>query len=70
MIIPITHGRHGYKGNGSATNRPLCEIVGLSTDTKPTAADGYDVPHGSTWLCLDTADVWFYNKNNDTWYLP
>lgn len=54
---------------GSSVDRSA-DIRGLSTDTKPTAADGYDVPHGSTWLCLDTADVWFYNKNNDTWYLP
>ena len=54
---------------GSSVDRSA-DLRGLSTDVKPTAADGYDVPHGSTWLCLDTADVWFYNKNNDTWYLP
>lgn len=54
---------------GSSVDRSA-DLRGLSTDVKPTAANGYDVPHGSTWLCLDTADVWFYNKNNDTWYLP
>ena len=54
---------------GSSVDKSA-DLRGLSTDVKPTAADGYDVPHGSTWLCLDTADVWFYNKNNDTWYLP
>ena len=54
---------------GSNVDRSA-DLRGLSTDVKPTAADGHDVPHGSTWLCLDTADVWFYNKNNDTWYLP
>ena len=54
---------------GSSVDRSA-DLRGLSTDVKPTAADGYDVPHGSTWLCLDTADVWLYNKNNDTWYLP
>ena len=47
---------------GSSVDKSA-DLRGLSTDTKPTAADGFDVPHGSTWLCLDTTDVWFYNKN-------
>ena len=54
---------------GSSVDKSA-DLRGLSSDIKPTAADGFDVPHGSTWLCMDTGDVWFYNKNNDTWYLP
>ena len=54
---------------GSSMDRSA-DLRGLSTDTKPTAANGDNIPHGSTWLCMDTGDVWFYNKNNDTWYLP
>ena len=45
------------------------DLRGLSTDTKPTAANGNDVPHGSTFLCMDSGEMWMYNKNNDTWYL-
>ena len=45
------------------------DLRGLSTDTKPTAANGNDVPHGSTFLCMDNGEMWMYNKNNDTWYL-
>ena len=44
------------------------ECAGLSTDTKPTAANGYDVPHGSTWINMDDGSAYMYNKNNDTWY--
>lgn len=46
------------------------DLRGLSTDTKPTASNGDYIPHGSTWIDMDTGDVWFYNINNDTWYLP
>lgn len=45
------------------------DLRGLSTDIKPTAANGDDVNHGSTFLCMDTGELWMYNKNNDTWYL-
>ena len=44
------------------------DLRGLSTDTKPTAANGDNVPHGSTFLCMDTATIYMYNKNDDTWY--
>lgn len=41
---------------------------GLSTDEKPTAVQGYDVPHGSTYFCMDTTTCYMYDKNTDTWY--
>ena len=44
------------------------DIRGLSTDIKPTAADGYNIPHGSTYFCMDTTTCYMYDKNTDTWH--
>lgn len=44
------------------------EFRGLSTDTKPTTANGKDVENGSTYLEMDTSKVYGYSKSNDTWY--
>ena len=52
---------------GSSVDRSA-DLRGLSTDTKPTTANGNDVPHGSTYIEMDTGDCYMYNKNNDTWY--
>ena len=52
---------------GSAVDHSA-DLRGLSTDTKPTAANGDNVPHGSTFIEMDTGDGYMYNKNNDTWY--
>ena len=43
------------------------EFRGLSTDTKPTKANGKDVENGSTFLEMDTAKVFAYDKTNDAW---
>ena len=50
---------------GSSVDRSA-DIRGLSTDTKPTKADG--VPHGSTFIEMDTGKCFMFNINNDTWY--
>lgn len=44
------------------------DLRGLTTDIKPTAANGYEVAHGTTWLNMDDGSCFMYNKNNDTWY--
>lgn len=44
------------------------DLRGITTDTKPTTANGHDVPHGSTWINMDDGSTYMYNKNNDTWY--
>lgn len=41
---------------------------GLSTDIKPIAANGYDVPHGSIYFCMDTSSTYMYDKNTDIWH--
>ena len=52
---------------GSSVDKSA-DLRGLSTDVKPIAANGYDVPHGSTWINMDDGSASMYNKNNDTWY--
>ena len=52
---------------GSNVDRSA-DLRGLSTDTKPTAANGYDIPHGSTYIYMDTGACFMYDKENDTWY--
>lgn len=52
---------------GSAVDHSA-DLRGLTTDTKPTAANGDNVPHGSTWINMDDGSTYMYNKNNDTWY--
>lgn len=44
------------------------DLRGLSTDTKPTTANGDNVSHGSTWINMDDGSSYMYNKNTDTWY--
>lgn len=52
---------------GSSVDRSA-DIRGLSTDTKPTKANGDKVPHGSTYIEMNTGKCFMYNANNDTWY--
>ncbi len=53
---------------GSAVDHSA-DLRGLSTDTKPTAANGDNVPHGSTWINIDDGGTaYMYDKNTDTWY--
>ena len=40
------------------------DLRGLSTDTKPTGA-----PNGSTFMEIDTGDVYCYDAENNVWYL-
>lgn len=54
---------------GSNTNRPLSEIVGLSTDTKPTdSIEGIKIQNGSSFRELDTGKRFLFDAENTTWY--
>ena len=54
---------------GSNTNRPLSEIVGLSTDTKPTdSIEGIQIQNGSSFRELDTGKRFLFDAENTTWY--
>ena len=43
------------------------EFVGLSTDQKPVSPE---IPNGSSYLCIDSGEVWFYNSSAQAWVLP
>ncbi len=52
----------------SKTNNDYAyDFNGLSTDTKPTIADYPDMKNGSTFMEMDTKQLYFYDAENDTW---
>ena len=47
--------------------RPL-ELIGLSTDTKPTGYfEGYPVINGSSFLEMDTGILYWYDEASEDW---
>ena len=51
----------------SSMNEPL-SFKGLSSDTKPTIKwDSSPILNGSTFLEMDTQEVYFYDGGTDTW---
>lgn len=43
------------------------EYYGTSSDTKPTIANGDEVPDRSIYLELNTGDIYYYTIGTDTW---
>lgn len=39
------------------------QLVGLSTDTKPTE----NIGNGTIFIEMDTKTIYFYDKQNETW---
>lgn len=55
---------------GAAINRPLSDIVGLSTDTKPLdKIEGVQIQNGSTFTEMDTNKIYAYDAENRQWKL-
>lgn len=50
----------GYSANVGFTG--AFDLRGLSTDTKPT-----NVPNGSTFLEMDSGDVYIFDADNTQW---
>lgn len=52
----------------AGVTEPLA-IFGLSTDEKPTKANGNTkVPNGCIFICIDATDkAWIYDRENDRW---
>ena len=48
---------------GGNVTQQTAELIGLSTDTKPTE----NIPNGSTFFEIDTMDVYFYNQATKSW---
>ena len=53
---------------GGSSVDQSADLRGLSNMTKPTAANGDNVPPGSTYIEMDTGACFMYDKNTDTWY--
>lgn len=45
----------------------LCELRGLSTDVKPTNINGGKIENGSSFIEIDTGDIYLYNLENEEW---
>lgn len=53
---------------GGSMNRVVCEIVGLSTDEKPTdTVEGITITNGSTFYEMDTKRLFMYSSETKTW---
>ena len=54
---------------GDKPNVIKVQLEGLSTDKKPikTTSDGNAIKNGSTFTCIDTLDVFFYDEENHKW---
>lgn len=55
-----------YFGKDNITS---VDLIGLSTDTKPTSSvNGITLKNGSTFLAMDTSQVFMYDEQNNTWH--
>lgn len=48
----------------------LCEFRGLSTDNKPSSINNGDILNGSTFIEMDTQEIYFYDEENSEWVNP
>jgi len=55
----------GFRGTATGA---VFELVGKSTDTKPTGKYmGMNIDNGSSFFEIDTQSVKFYDDSNDSW---
>lgn len=51
-------------------NRQILEVLGLSTDEKPSAKIGeISLTNGSTFFCMDTSDFFMFDEQNKKWWM-
>lgn len=48
----------------------LVELMGLSTDEKPTTINNGDILNGSSFIEMDTQEIYFYDEENSEWVNP
>lgn len=46
----------------------LVELRGLSDDEKPTTINGGEILNGSSFIEIDTGDIYLYDGENTEWY--
>lgn len=53
---------------GEQANDRVLELVGLSTDVKPIGEiDGVRIVNGSSYMEMDTCNVFMYDEENQKW---
>lgn len=53
------------------TQENILSFKGLSSDTKPVETfQGLEIPNGSSFLEIDTQNMFFYDAENKTWPTP
>lgn len=51
------------------TGKARCDLVGLSTDAKPTTEiEGFGIINGSTFFEMDTGNAFMFDEQNARWY--
>lgn len=45
----------------------IVEMRGLSTDEKPTTINNSEIGNGSTFIEIDTGDLYMYDGESQTW---
>lgn len=55
------------KGSTKGSEYFIGEIRGLSTDTKPTEMEGYEIVNGCIFIEIDTGDMYMYDAENEEW---
>lgn len=58
----ITLGRAAYQDEARNT-----EFYGLSTDDRDNMEGLENLPNGSTLFCMDTSEVYMWDKTNQIW---
>lgn len=53
---------------GEQANDRVLELVGLSTDVKPIGEiDGVRIVNGSSYMEMDTCNIFMYDEENQKW---
>ena len=48
----------------------LVDLMGLSGDEKPSSINGGDIINGSSFIEMDTQEIYFYDEENSEWVNP
>ena len=67
-MITIYKVKKNYLKNGIPYL--LCELRGLSTDSKPTEIEFGKVNNGSVFIEMDTQNVYMFDGNSSEWVSP
>lgn len=48
----------------------LVDLMGLSGDEKPSTINGGEIINGSSFIEMDTQEIYFYDEENSSWVNP